>query len=141
MEMWEKQASKPFMITEFYVKAEDSGLPNITGAGWLVHTQADRGLFYQTFVLDLLENGKCVGWHWFKYQDNDPGDPKAELSNLNSNKGIVDSHYTPYIPLLSAMRELNFRIYQLTDYFDSMSAQASSPVATMPVQTPARSRP
>jgi len=31
----------------------------------LVHTQADRGTFYQSSV---LESGKCVGWHSFKYQ-------------------------------------------------------------------------
>jgi len=117
MTMWEHEAGKPFIITEFYVKAEDSGLPNHTGAGWLVHTQADRGTFYQSFVLDLLESGKCVGWHWFKYQDNDPLDKQAELSNLDSNKGIVDVQYKPYEPLLASMRQLNARIYQLADYF------------------------
>jgi hypothetical protein len=122
MAMWEREAGKPFMITEFYVKGEETGLPNLTGAGWLVHTQEDRGLFYQTFVLDLLESGKCVGWDWFKYQDNDPGDPKAELSNLNSNKGIVDAQYKPYEPLLQAMRPLNVRVYQVADYFDGLAA-------------------
>ena len=35
------------------------------GADLLVHTQADRGTFYQSSV---LESGKCVGWHSFKYQ-------------------------------------------------------------------------
>ncbi len=75
MTMWEHESGKPFIITEFYVKAEDSGMPNHTGAGWLVHSQADRGFFYQNFVLTLLQSGKCVGWHWFKYQDNDPLDP------------------------------------------------------------------
>jgi len=132
MEMWEREAGKPFMITEFYVKAEDSGLPNLTGAGWLVHAQADRGLFYQTFVLALLESGKCVGWHWFKYQDNDPGDPKAELSNLNSNKGIVDSQYKPYGPLLQAMRPLNARLYQIADLFDRRSPAKPAPAKTKP---------
>jgi len=117
MTMWEREAHKPFIITEFYVKAEDSGMPNHTGAGWLVHSQADRGVFYQNFVLDMLESGKCVGWHWFKYQDNDPQDAKAELSNLDSNKGIVDFQYKPYEPLLAAMREMNARIYQASDHF------------------------
>jgi hypothetical protein len=40
-----------------------------------------RGLFYENFVLALLQSRTCVGWHWFKYQDNDPDDPHAEASN------------------------------------------------------------
>jgi hypothetical protein len=133
MTMWEHEAGKPFMITEFYVKAEDSGLPNHTGAGWLVHSQADRGIFYQNFVLALIESGKCVGWHWFKYQDNDPLDPHAELSNLDSNKGIVDFEYKPYQPLLDEMRQLNLRIYQVADYFESRSGK---PPASKPASPP-----
>jgi hypothetical protein len=115
MSMWEGAAGKSFLITEFYVKAEDSGLPNHTGAGWLVHTQADRGIFYQTFVLALEQSGRCVGWHWFKYQDNDPADPKAELSNRDSNKGIVDVDYVPYADLLKAMKAMTARMYQAAD--------------------------
>ena len=143
MTMWEHEAGKPFMITEFYVKAEDSGMPNHTGAGWLVHTQADRGIFYQNFVLALLQSGKCVGWHWFKYQDNDPLDPHAELSNLDSNKGIVDFQYKPYGPLLQEMRQLNTRVYQIADYFDSHSQHPAQPAsgtssATKPASPPTR---
>jgi len=133
MTMWEHEAGKPFLITEFYVKAEDSGLPNHTGAGWLVHDQADRGLFYQNFVLTLLESGRCVGWHWFKYQDNDPLDKHAELSNLDSNKGIVDFQYKPYVPLLQSMQQLNLRIYQLADYFQGQ-AQTPAPPASVPAR-------
>ena len=132
MTMWEHEANKPFLITEFYVKAEDSGMPNHTGAGWLVHSQADRGLFYQNFVLDVLESGKCVGWHWFKYQDNDPSDPKAELSNLDSNKGIVDADYKPYEPLLQKMRELNVHIYQIADTFEAHSKNSAQPAVALP---------
>jgi hypothetical protein len=135
MAMWAHEAGKPFLITEFYVKAEDSGLPNHTGAGWLVHSQADRGLFYQNFVLQLLESGKCVGWHWFKYQDNDPTDTHAELSNLDSNKGIVDYQYKPYQPLLQAMQELNQRIYQVADFY-----QRRAEAAAVAAPVPARAR-
>ena len=130
MSMWEREAAKPFMITEFYVKAEDSGLPNHTGAGWLVHSQLDRGIFYQNFVLTLLESGKCVGWHWFKYQDNDPLDPHAELSNLDSNKGIVNYKYEVYGPLLEQMRNLNLRIYQVADYFAARAGHSASSPTT-----------
>jgi hypothetical protein len=99
---------------------------NRTGAGWLVHTQNDRGLFYQNFVLALIESRACIGWHWFKYQDNDPDDPNAEPSNVDSNKGIVNRFYQPYSPLLAKMRELNLRMYELADLFDSSAELQNS---------------
>jgi len=83
-----------------------------------VKTQRDRGLFYQNFVLSLLESKQCVGWHWFKYIDNDPADTKADPSNQDSNKGIVSNRYEPYRPLLDLMKDLNVRAYTLVDYFD-----------------------
>jgi len=124
--MWERESGKPFMVTEFYAKGEDSGMPNHSGAGWLVHTQDDRGIFYENFVLALLQSRSFVGWHWFKYQDNDPDDPHAEASNRDSNKGIVDRFYKPYDPLLARMRELNAKIYGIVDAFDAAGGQAAT---------------
>jgi hypothetical protein len=115
---WEKWSGKPFMITEWYTKGEDSGLPNKTGAGWNVKTQKDRGIFYQNFTVELLKSKVCVGWHWFKYQDNDPEDLTTDISNRDSNKGIVDSNYNHYNPLLAEMEKLNKRTYNLIQYFD-----------------------
>ncbi|MFH0908118.1 MAG: agarase, partial [bacterium] len=118
LKAWEQWAGKPLMITEFYVKGADSGLPNKSGVGWIVKTQNDRGLFYQNFTLGLLESGVCVGWHWFKYMDNDPSDRSADPSNRDSNKGIVTSRYVEYAPLLDRMAELNMQVYDLADYLD-----------------------
>ncbi|HEC41469.1 MAG TPA: agarase [Bacteroides sp.] len=115
---WTLWSGKPFIITEWYVKGEDSGLPNQTGAGWIVKTQEDRGLFYQNYTLALLESGNCVGWHWFKYQDNDPELKGAELSNIDANKGIVNIHYDEYNSCLELMSEINSQVYNLADYFD-----------------------
>ncbi len=118
LEMWRKESGKPFLVTEFYAKGMDSGLPNTTGAGWLVATQTDRARFYQNFTLALLESKMFAGWQWFKYQDNDPEDKNAEPSNIDSNKGIVDYRFEPYAPLLAGMAELNREAYALTEYFD-----------------------
>jgi hypothetical protein len=115
--MWEQESGKPVIITEYYVKGEDSGMPNNTGAGWVVRTQADRGKFYQNFTLALMESKVCVGWHWFKYADNDP-DSNPDPSNIDSNKGVVSNRYVPYDALLDAMLQLNERTYRLTEWFD-----------------------
>jgi hypothetical protein len=66
----------------------------------------------------LLESETCIGWHWFKYMDNDPADAKTDASNKDSNKGILNTRYEPYRALLDAMRELNVRIHPLIQHFD-----------------------
>jgi len=115
---WVRWTGKPFLITEWYVKAEDSGLPNTAGAGWIVKTQKDRGFFYQNYTLALLESKGCVGWHWFKYQDNDPDQKNVEPSNIDSNKGMVDNSYNSYEDLASAMKEINVQTFRIIEYFD-----------------------
>ncbi len=118
MQQWVDWTGKPILITEWYVKGADAGLPNKTGAGWIVPTQNDRGLFYQNYTLALLQFKGCVGWHWFKYMDNDPEDKKVDPSNNDSNKGIVNIRFEPYLPLMERMKELNQRVYRMIDYFD-----------------------
>ena len=116
MRDWEAWSGRPFLVSEFYVKGEDSGLPNRAGAGWRVRTQEDRGLFYENFTLGLLRNRGCVGWHWFSYMDNDPTDARPDQPKpLDSNKGIVRVDYTPYEPLVRHMKAVNFRTGQLLE--------------------------
>ncbi len=119
MSNWEKWTNKPFIITEFYTKAMDSGLANTTGAGYTVRTQKDRGMAYQDFCLALLESKNCVGWHYFKYQDNDPNAKGVDPSNIDSNKGIVNNDYKLYIELTNRMKQLNKQVYSLIRYFDN----------------------
>jgi len=121
LDNWANWTGKPFMITEFYTKGEDSGLANTSGAGWIVKTQEDRGKAYQNFCLALLESKSCVGWHWFKYQDNDPTQEDAEPSNIDANKGFIDNYYNIYKPMAEKMRQLNLDRYQLIKYFDAIN--------------------
>lgn len=117
---WERWADKPVIITEFYAKGDDSGMSNISGAGWRVKTQEERGVFYENFCLKLLQMKNCVGWHWFRYQDNDPTDTTADESNNDSNKGIVNNYYEFYQPLTHHMKDLNQNRYNLIRYFDQI---------------------
>jgi hypothetical protein len=102
---WSKLAGKPILISEWYAMAGDAGVPNNTGAGWIVRAQADRAQFYQHFTLSLLGNPGCVGWHWFKYCDSDKNNP-----------GVVNRSGEPYRPLLQAMQEVNRQVYALADF-------------------------
>jgi hypothetical protein len=123
---WEAWSGKPIMITEFYSKGDDSGLPNSTGGGWLVRTQDDRGIFYENFVNELLKSKVCVGWHWFKYMDNDPTDLSTDPSNRDSNKGVVAWDFQRYEPLLKRMCRMNSVVYGLASFHDkeNLSLQA-----------------
>lgn len=118
--MWSRESGKPVMVTEFYAKADNSGMANLGGAGWLVKTQQDRGLFYQNFTLGLLASKVCVGWSWHRYADNDPDDKKVDPSNRDSNKGILNNRYEPYPELLESMQALNLRTYGLAKHFDML---------------------
>lgn len=109
---------KPVLLTEWYVKGDDLGFPNTTGAGWIVPTQRDRGYFYQHFALALLGSKVCVGWQWFKYMDNDTSDLDAELSNRDSNKGMVSTTFEPHTALIEEMRKLNRCVFSVIDYLD-----------------------
>ena len=120
-----KSANCPFMITEFYTKAGDSGLGNTSGAGQYVETQRDRGMFYQNYTLRLLEAKNCVGWHWFQYIDNDPRNaimPDGrirDVSSTDSNKGIISNEHEEYTECTKYMAEINNNVYRLIDYFDN----------------------
>lgn len=119
MNKWEEFSGRPFIVTEFYTKAMDAGLANTTGAGFTVHTQEDKGFAYQHFCLSLLESKSCVGWHYFKYQDNDPTATNVDPSNIDSNKGIVNNDYEFYNRLMELMHEMHVNRYNLIDYFDN----------------------
>lgn len=104
----------PFMITEFYTKGDDSELGNVNGAGFIVPTQMERAFAYQHFTLGLLEAKNCVGWHYFRYKDDDPSE-----STDPSNKGFYDNNYNLYPWMAEYGKNLNYNVYRLIEYFDN----------------------
>lgn len=104
MDMWSGESGKPFFVTEFYAKAEDSKLSNAAGAGWLVPTQSDRAKFFENFTLALIEHPGCAGFHYFRYQDDD------------SNKGLIDKYYKWWIPMHDSFYKISRDIYSLRDF-------------------------
>ncbi|MEP9402389.1 hypothetical protein [Sphingomonas sp. VNH70] len=118
MRRWSAWSGRPVLVSEFYAKGEDAGLSNRGGAGWTVATQADRGLFYENFVLGLIEAGVCIGWHWHRYMD-EPAPARPHPWNGGSNKGLVGTGFAPYPPLAAMMREVNRDVPALARYFDT----------------------
>ncbi|MFC2116786.1 T9SS type A sorting domain-containing protein [Bacteroidota bacterium] len=102
MDLWLSEAGKPFLITEFYTKARDTGLPNASGAGWEVYTQQDRADFYENFTMRLLSHPGSVGWTWFRYIDKD-----------EVNKGVISIDYQWYTTLLESMVNIGKDVYNL----------------------------
>ena len=119
----EKWSDAPFIVTEWYAKGmdvweADNRMINKSGAGWTVRNQADRGKFYHNFALGLMEWKQCLGFDWFKYWDNDPGDSTADASNRDANKGIYSNSGEEYTDLTDCMAELNNQKYALIKFFD-----------------------
>ena len=83
-----RYSGKPFIVTEFFAKADDAvdmngySLGNQTNAGWIVKTQADRAIHFENYVLLLLESQTCVGWTWYRFRDNDQTIYQDEAGNL-----------------------------------------------------------
>ena len=113
----ERNGDMPFIVTEFYTKAGDSGLPNLSGAGLYVATQTDRADYYETFTLKLLESNNCVGWQLFHYMDNDPNSGTGDKSSVDSNKGIYNNDYELYTVFTDRIAVLNRDVYKILDYF------------------------
>ncbi len=113
LEGWAQYSEAPVIITEFYVKGEDAaeefGLRNELGAGWVVRDQTARGLWYQNFPLRLLESPIIVGWQYFKYAD------EAD----DSNKGILNPRYEKWEPLTDAMAPIHRNAYDLIRHFEN----------------------
>jgi hypothetical protein len=102
MDMWLEEGGVPFLISEFYTKATDSGLGNEDGAGWEVYTQQDRADHFEHMALTLLGHRGSIGWTWFRYMDKN-----------DANKGIVDFNYNWYSVLVEAMHNISKDVYNL----------------------------
>lgn len=116
-------SGKPIMITEWYSKADDSGLDNRQGAGFSVASQSERALHYENFTIALLRNKNVVGWHWFKYSDDQEkiGAMHGNQPFTACNKGVISLNLTPWQVLLDSMNKINTRAYQLSDYLRGLS--------------------
>jgi len=103
---------KPFIISEFYTKDDNYEFNNADGAGWIVHSQQDRGKFYQNFCIRLLRGG-CAGWQWFELMD------KGEEGSSNKGLITVDYNYEKYNDFLQLYSQMNLNVYKVFDWLNN----------------------
>lgn len=110
---WSEHTDIPWITTEFYTKGLDTVgsldvdgniIDNDDGAGWLVPDQEERALFFENYVIKTLEDPNCIGYHWFRFIDNNA-----------SNKGLYNSDYEAYPPLAESFEQINRSKYALRE--------------------------
>ncbi|MFO1513763.1 MAG: beta-galactosidase [Verrucomicrobiota bacterium] len=99
---------KPFLVGEFHFGALDRGMFH-TGLV-PVENQAARAQAYRDYVLGALRHPRCVGTHWFQWQD-EPTTGRV-YDEENYQIGFIDVADTPYAETISASREVGGRLYR-----------------------------
>lgn len=98
---------KPFLVGEFHFGALDRGLFH-TGLV-PVENQAARARAYRDYVLGARRHPRCVGTHWFQWQD-EPTTGRV-YDEENYQIGFVDIADTPYVETIAASREVGAQLY------------------------------
>ena len=110
---------KPCLVSEFYTKDSTLKSPDGTvykngeGAGWIVDSQRDRGIFYQNNLIRFIEDNQIAGWQYFKWTDD------YDTSSAGwVNKGVVVPDYSGvHEACVKLMKEVNINQYQILKYY------------------------
>lgn len=117
-----RYSGKPFIVTEFFAKADDAvdmngySLGNQTNAGSIVKTQTDRANFFENYTLLLLESQTCVGWTWYRFRDNDQTIYQDDDGNLYRAYDYKDKKIYGYVnvetgELIDPAREMILTVF------------------------------
>lgn len=100
-------SERPILISEFYFRAKDSGLPNTKPTRLVmpvVANQRQRALCFEIMARLFISKPYSVGYHWFAYSDQ----PKeGRFDGEDSNIGVVNIKDEPYEILVNRMRIVN----------------------------------
>ena len=101
---------KPCLISEFSFRGDDSGLPNTSGAGPRVASQAERAKCFERYVTAALRKPAVVGYHWFEHADQPA---EGRFDGENSNFGTVTIEDEVYEELTETMTRINTAAEQI----------------------------
>lgn len=100
-------SERPILISEFYFRAKDSGLPNTKPPRLVmpvVANQRQRALCFEIIARLFINKPYSVGYHWFAYSDQPE---TGRFDGENSNMGVVNIKDEPYKILVDRMRIVN----------------------------------
>ncbi|MGB8402081.1 agarase [Bradyrhizobium sp.] len=103
-------SGKPCLISEFSFRADDSGLPNSSGAGPRVASQIERARCFERYVSAALQKPAVVGYHWFEHADQPA---EGRFDGENSNFGTVTIEDNTYHELTETMTRVNAAAEQI----------------------------
>lgn len=105
-----KKLNLPVLVAEFGTRQKIDGWTNTPGAKTLLSSQKERGERYHSQVLQLFNDKRFIGAHWFRWQDH-------ITENHQMNKGIVQvngDQIQPYTDLQKAIfqthQEINSKL-------------------------------
>jgi agarase len=101
---------KPCLISNFSFCGDDSGLPNIRGAGPRVASQIERAKCFERYVSAALRKPAVVGYHWFEHADRPA---EGRFDGENSNFGMVTIKDEVYAELTETMTRVNAAAEQI----------------------------
>jgi agarase len=107
LEEFHSISQKPILISEFYFRAKDSGLPNTKPSRLtmpVVLNQRQRALCFEIMTRLFIDKPYSVGYHWFAYVDQPE---TGRFDGENSNIGIVNKNDEPYEILVKRMTVVN----------------------------------
>lgn len=119
---WESWIDKPVLIGEFYSKGLDAKTAGYVddiepGAGWIVKTQKDRGVWFQNTFIEFIKSKNVVGWHYFKYRDGSSDGSNKGLYAFRAGNGSLTNAQLEYTELTDAVAKINKQRYNILEHF------------------------
>ena len=104
----EKTLQTPFLVGEWHIGGEESGL--LSGGIINASTQAERGKGCAEYVRTALVHPRCVGVHYFEWNDHPL---LGRFDGENKQIGLIDVCNRPYADCVERFAAMNRRMYRV----------------------------
>ncbi len=108
LEVVDEVLKRSFVLGEWHIGASDSGL--LSNALVNATTQEERGKALAEYLRKILMFKKCVGMHYFEYNDQPV---LGRFDGENMQIGLVDICQKPYNKALETLMKMNYDMYEV----------------------------
>lgn len=129
LESLARVARKPILVSEFYFAATEnrSGDRNSMGTFMTVGSQAERAAGASALATSLIRFPCVVGYHWFRWADQRPGEENRPATGEDFNMGLVDLKDGVYTELAGALGRANAEAETVHGSWPATAGMARSP--------------